>query len=79
MNDAGLAERVEVRGVGVHEALLRGPPGAARSRTALYVRVSPEDAAVDRASIEGRRRRRRRGDHQPVLHGQKSIVLEKAA
>ena len=76
VNDAGLSDRVEVRGVGCMRLCCEGPLVQADPSGVLYQRVTPEDAASLIGTLQGGSTHVARGnpDH-PFFTRQMSIVL----
>jgi len=74
---AGLAEEVEVRGVGCMRLCCEGPLVAVDPVGILYEKVAPEDAPAIIASLKGGEAKLKRGDlTHPFFTKQMSIVLE---
>ena len=77
VQEAGLADEVEVRGVGCMRLCCEGPLVAVDPAGILYQKVAPEDAASIVAALKGGETRVKRGDlNHPFFTQQMSIVLE---
>jgi bidirectional [NiFe] hydrogenase diaphorase subunit len=75
--NAGLSERVEVRGVGCMRLCCQGPLVAVDPEGTLYERVTPEETASVVGTVEGGEAKAHKGNPQdPFFTGQTSIVLE---
>ncbi len=76
VKDAGLDERVEVRGVGCMRLCCQGPLVQVDPNGALYEKVTPEDAASVVGTVQGGDTKVQRGDpNSPFFTEQLSIVL----
>ncbi len=76
VKDAGLAERVEVRGVGCMKLCCRGPLVSVDTQNALYQEVAPEDAPELVNTLKGGQTKLKRGDlDHPFFKKQLAIVL----
>ncbi|HRZ55877.1 MAG TPA: NADH-ubiquinone oxidoreductase-F iron-sulfur binding region domain-containing protein, partial [Candidatus Paceibacterota bacterium] len=77
VQEAGLADEVEVRGVGCMRLCCEGPLVAVDPAGILYQKVAPEDAASIVAALKGGETQVSRGDlNHPFFTKQMSIVLE---
>ncbi len=77
VQEAGLADEVEVRGVGCMRLCCEGPLVAVDPAGILYQKVGPEDAAAIVGALKGGEARVERGDlNHPFFAKQMSIVLE---
>jgi bidirectional [NiFe] hydrogenase diaphorase subunit len=76
VKDAGLADEVEVRGVGCMKLCCEGPLVSVDTQDALYEKVTPEDALELVKTLKGGKTRVKRGDlNHPFFKNQLSIVL----
>ncbi len=76
VKDAGLADEVEVRGVGCMKLCCEGPLVSVDTQGALYEKVTPEDALELVKTLKGGKTRVKRGDlNHPFFKNQLSIVL----
>lgn len=76
VQEAGLANDVEVRGVGCMKLCCEGPLVSVDSQNALYEKVTPEDALELVQTLKGGAPRLKRGDwNHPFFKKQMSIVL----
>jgi bidirectional [NiFe] hydrogenase diaphorase subunit len=76
VKDAGLADDVEVRGVGCMKLCCEGPLVSVDSQDALYEKVTPEDALELVKSLKGGKTKVKRGDfNHPFFKNQLSVVL----
>ncbi|HTV62859.1 MAG TPA: NAD(P)H-dependent oxidoreductase subunit E, partial [Verrucomicrobiae bacterium] len=76
VQEAGLANDVEVRGVGCMKLCCEGPLVSVDSQNALYEKVTPEDALELVRTLKGGATRLKRGDwDHPFFKKQMSIVL----
>jgi bidirectional [NiFe] hydrogenase diaphorase subunit len=74
--DAGLADEVEVRGVGCMKLCCEGPLVSVDTQGALYEKVTPEDALELIKTLKGGKTKVKRGDpNHPFFKNQMSIVL----
>jgi len=77
VQEAGLADEVEVRQVGCMRLCCEGPLVAVDPAGILYQKVAPEDAASIVAALKGGETQVKRGDlNHPFFTKQMSIVLE---
>ncbi len=77
VQEAGLADEVEVRGVGCMRLCCEGPLVAVDPAGILYQKVAPDDAASIVAALKGGETQVKRGDlNHPFFTKQMSIVLE---
>ncbi len=77
VQEAGLADEVEVRGVGCMRLCCEGPLVAVDPAGILYQKVAPEDSASIVAALKGGETQVKRGDlNHPFFTKQMSIVLE---
>lgn len=77
VQEAGLADEVEVRGVGCMRLCCEGPLVAVDPAGILYQKVRPEDAAAIVGALKGGEAQVERGDlNHPFFAKQMSIVLE---
>jgi len=76
VKDAGLADQVEVRGVGCMKLCCEGPLVSIDTQDALYEKVAPEDAISLINTLKGGQTSVQRGDpNAPFFKKQMSIVL----
>ncbi|HLZ53607.1 MAG TPA: NADH-quinone oxidoreductase subunit NuoF [Verrucomicrobiae bacterium] len=76
VKDAGLADEVEVRGVGCMKLCCEGPLVSVDTQDALYEKVTPEDALELVKTLKGGKTKVKRGDfNHPFFKKQLSIVL----
>jgi len=76
VKDAGLADEVEVRGVGCMKLCCEGPLVSIDTQGALYEKVAPEDALALIQTLKGGQTTVQRGDfNHPFFKRQQSIVL----
>jgi bidirectional [NiFe] hydrogenase diaphorase subunit len=76
VQEAGLSDHVEVRGVGCLKLCCQGPLVQADPAGPLYEKVTPEDAALIVAGLNGGQTQVAKGDpDQPFFTRQMSIVL----
>ncbi len=76
VQDAGLADEVEVRGVGCMKLCCEGPLVSIDTQDALYEKVGPADALELIKSLKGGQTKIKRGDfNHPFFKKQLSIVL----
>jgi bidirectional [NiFe] hydrogenase diaphorase subunit len=76
VKDAGLADEVEVRGVGCMKLCCEGPLVSVDTQDALYEKVTPEDALELVKTLKGGKTKVKRGDlNHPFFKNQLSIVL----
>src|SRR3974390_1374383 len=76
VKDAGLADEVEVRGVGCMKLCCEGPLVSGDTQEALYEKVTPEDALELVKSLKGGKTKVKRGDfNHPFFKNQLSVVL----
>ena len=77
VKEAGLADTVEVVGVGCMRLCCQGPLVQMDPDGTLYEKVKPEDAASIVQTLKGGKATAQKGDpHQPFFAKQMSIVLE---
>ena len=77
VQEAGLNDEVEVRGVGCMRLCCEGPLVAVEPAGVLYEKVNPEDAGAIIGALKGGEARLQRGDlNHPFFTKQLSIVLE---
>ncbi|MHC1768609.1 MAG: NADH-quinone oxidoreductase subunit NuoF [Verrucomicrobiia bacterium] len=77
VNDAGVADRVEVRGVGCLKLCCQGPLVQVDPTGTLFEKVTPEDAPSIVASLTGGATHVQQGDpDQPFFTRQFSVVLQ---
>jgi len=76
VKDAGLADEVEVRGVGCMKLCCEGPLVSIDTQDALYEKVEPADALELIKTLKGGQTKIKRGDfNHPFFKKQLSIVL----
>jgi len=76
VKDAGLADEVEVRGVGCMKLCCKGPLVSIDTQNALYEEVEPADALELINTLKGGKTKIKRGDfNHPFFKKQLSIVL----
>ncbi len=76
VKEAGLANEVEVRGVGCMRLCCQGPLVAVDPNDEIYEKVAPADAEAVVKALKGAKVKLHKGDpHQPFFEKQFSIVL----